>query len=104
MEIAKIEYVLRGLEQLREPTVSRLEVGVDSAPGYESAVAQTKEFDAAPLDYERLVTLLGQKNPELAGLNFEAMAAKSRIELAKKNFYPDIGVGVEWTSLSEAVG
>ena len=32
------------------------------------------------------------------------MAAKSRIELAKKNFYPDIGVGVEWTEFERSGG
>jgi cobalt-zinc-cadmium efflux system outer membrane protein len=31
------------------------------------------------------------------------MAAKSRIELAKKNFYPDISVGVDWIQTDRAM-
>jgi cobalt-zinc-cadmium efflux system outer membrane protein len=43
----------------------------------------------------KLIGLLREKNPELAALDFEVEAAKSRVELAKKKFYPDIGVGVD---------
>jgi outer membrane protein TolC len=67
---------------------------------------RVEEFnpDLSGLEYERLVNILRQKNPELAGLDFEVLAAKSRIELAKKNFYPDIGVGVEWTEFERSGG
>jgi outer membrane protein TolC len=65
---------------------------------------RVEEFNSVGLEYEQLVNLLRQKNPELASLNFEAMAAKSRVELAKKNFYPDIGLGVEWTQFERSGG
>jgi len=65
---------------------------------------KVEPFEAAPLEYDRLVSKLRRKNPELAGLSSEAMAARSRIELAKKNFYPDIGVGVEWTEFERSGG
>jgi outer membrane protein TolC len=104
VEIAKMEDVLRGLGQLREPTVSRLRTALTLPPDTNLPWPKQQQFEVVPLDYERLVTLLVQKNPELAGLNFEAMAAKSRIELAKKNFYPDIGVGVEWTQFERSGG
>jgi outer membrane protein, heavy metal efflux system len=102
VEIAKMEDVLRGLEQLREPTVSRLRTALTLPPDTNLPWPKQQEFEVAPLDYGRLVTLLVQKNPELAGLNFEAMAARSRIELAKKNFYPDVGVGVMWENMDKS--
>ena len=104
VEIAKMEDVLRGLGQLREPTVSRLRTALTLPADTNLPWPKDEEFEVAALEYERLVNLLSQKNPELAGLNFEAMAAKSRIELAKKNFYPDIGVGVEWTQFERSGG
>jgi len=104
VELARMEYVLRSLEQLREPVVSRLRSALTLPADTNLPWPKQEEFEVLPLDYERLVTLLVQKNPELAGLNFEAMAAKSRIELAKKNFYPDIGVGVEWTEFERSGG
>jgi outer membrane protein TolC len=104
VELARVEYILRSLEQLREPVVSRLRSALTLPADTNLPWPKQEEFEVVPLDYERLVTLLVQKNPELAGLNFEAMAAKSRIELAKKNFYPDIGVGVEWTEFERSGG
>jgi len=97
VELARIEYVLSSLEQLREPTVSKLRKSLTLPEDTNLPWPKVEEFNAAPLGYEQLVNLLRQKNPELLGLNFDVMAAKSRIELAKKNFYPDIGVGIEWT-------
>lgn len=104
VELARMDYVLRSLQQLRGPIVSRLRSALTLPPDANLPWPRQEEFEVSPLNYERLVTLLVQKNPELAGLNFEAMAAKSRIELAKKNFYPDIGVGVEWTEFERSGG
>jgi outer membrane protein TolC len=104
VEIAKMEDVLQGLEQLREPTVSRLRTALTLPAEVNLPWPKVEEFNAVELDYEQLMNLLRQRNPELAGLNYEAMAARSRIELAKKNFYPDIGVGVEWTDFERSGG
>ncbi len=101
VEAAKMDDVVRGLEELREPTVSRLRAALNLPAKMNLPWPKAEQFEVSPLDYELLVNLLSRKNPELAGLDFEAMAAKSRIELAKKNFYPDIGVGVEWTQFDE---
>jgi outer membrane protein TolC len=99
VEIAKMEDVLRGLNQLREPTVSRLRTALTLPAEMNLPWPKSEDFNVAEIDYEQLVNLLRQKNPELAGLNFEAMAAKSKITLAEKNFYPDIGVGVGWENM-----
>ena len=58
VELAKIEDVLKNLEDLREPIVARL-------------------------------------NAVLNRGGFEMLPAKSKVELAKKKSYPDIGVGVD---------
>jgi cobalt-zinc-cadmium efflux system outer membrane protein len=99
VEIAKMEDVLRGLNQLREPTVSRLRTALTLPADTNLPWPKTEEFNAVELDYERLANILRQKNPELASLNYEAIAAGSKITLAEKNFYPDIGVGVMWENM-----
>ena len=104
VEIAKMEDVLRGLNQLREPTVSRLRTALTLPADTNLPWPKTEEFNAVELDYERLANILRQKNPELAGLNYEAMAAGSKITLAEKNFYPDIGVGVMWENMDNRGG
>jgi outer membrane protein, heavy metal efflux system len=104
VEIAKMEDVLRGLNQLREPTVSRLRTALTLPADTNLPWPKTEEFNAVELDYERLVNILRQKNPELASLSYEAMAAGSRITLAEKNFYPDIGIGVTWEDMDSRGG
>ena len=104
VEIAKMEDVLRGLNQLREPTVSRLRTALTLPADTNLPWPKTEEFNAVELDYERLANILRQKNPELAGLNYEAMAAGSKITLAEKNFYPDIGVGLMWENMDNRGG
>ncbi|MGD1041543.1 MAG: TolC family protein [Sedimentisphaerales bacterium] len=104
VEIAKMEDVLRGLGQLREPTVSRLRTALTLPADTNLPWPKTEEFNAVELDYERLANILRQKNPELASLNYEAMAAGSKITLAEKNFYPDIGIGVNWENMDSRGG
>ncbi len=104
MELAKMEYVLRSVEQLRKPTASKLNKALTLPEGTNLPWPKVEMFEARPLEYDRLVNLLRRSNPELTGLDFEARAARSRIELAKKNFYPDIGVGVEWTDFQRSGG
>jgi cobalt-zinc-cadmium efflux system outer membrane protein len=104
VEIAKMEDVLRGLNQLREPTVSWLRTALTLPADTNLPWPKTEEFNAVELDYERLANILRQKNPELASLNYEAMAAGSKITLAEKNFYPDIGIGVNWEDMDSRGG
>jgi len=104
VEIARMDDVLRGLKQLREPTVSRLRTALTLPAETNLPWPEVEEFNVVEPKYERLVNLLTQKNPELAGLNLEAMAARSRVKLAEKNFYPDIGVGLQWEQMERPGG
>jgi outer membrane protein TolC len=100
VEIAKMEDVLRGLEQLREPTASRLKTALTMPVEENLQWPMPEDFNAVELDYEQLINQLRQKNPELASLNYEAMAAGSKIALAERNFYPDISIGVQWEDMT----
>lgn len=98
-ETEKLENMSKGLERLCEPTVSRLKEALNLPAEMNLPAPQQKDFKPAAIDYELLVNLLKQKNPELAGLGFEAMAAKSRVKRAEKNFYPDIGIGLQFEQM-----
>jgi outer membrane protein TolC len=104
VEIARMEDVLQGLNQLREPTVSRLRTALTLPAETNLPWPRVEEFNVEEPEYERLVNLLMQKNPELAGLNLEAMAARSRVKLAEKNFYPDVGIGLQWEQMERPGG
>ncbi|MGD0571426.1 MAG: TolC family protein [Sedimentisphaerales bacterium] len=96
VETTKMENVLKGLERLREPTASRLKASLNLPADINLPAPEQEYFEPAAIDYELLVNLLRQKNPELVGLGFEAMAAKSKVKSVEKNLYPDIGIGLQF--------
>jgi outer membrane protein TolC len=64
---------------------------------------RAEEFQAPRVARQKVVDLLKVQNPELKALDFELEAARSRVELAKKKFWPDVGVGVGWTDTDDAM-
>ena len=96
VELAKIEDILKSLEQFREPTVARLNSVLNRPIDAELAWPEKSRPENVPLDRKNIVQALKRANPELAELSWEIQAAKSSVELAKKKFYPDIGVGLDW--------
>jgi outer membrane protein TolC len=95
VELARIEDVLKSLEDLREPIVARLNSALNRRSFDMLPWPRKEKFVPVQIQRGKLIELLRQMNPELGALDFEVEAAKSKVELAKKKFYPDIGVGVD---------
>lgn len=96
VELAKLEDVLKSLEQLREPIVARLNSVLNRPAGAKLAWPRKEPTREVQLNRQYIIESLIRNNPQLAELNWEVEAAKATVELAQKNFYPDIGVGVDW--------
>jgi cobalt-zinc-cadmium efflux system outer membrane protein len=103
VELAKLEDILKSLEKLREPTVAKLNSvlnrPIDAKLNWPEKVRQ----EEVPLDRKLIVQELKRANPELAELSWETQAQRASVELAKKRFYPDIGVGLDWIQTDKAV-
>ncbi|MCJ7693677.1 MAG: TolC family protein [Sedimentisphaerales bacterium] len=104
VELAKLEDILKSLEKLREPTVARLNAVLNRQSSEMLAWPEKEEFKLPKVDGQKVITILRQTNPELAAIDFEVAEAQSKVELAKRKFYPDIGVGVEWIETGSAAG
>lgn len=102
VELAKIEDHLKTLEELREPISARLNAALNRQSFEMLPWPQKEKFQQVEVRRNQLIESLRARNPELSALNFETEAARHRIELAKKNFWPDIGVGVDWIVTDEA--
>ena len=95
VELAKLEDQLKSLEEMRGPISARLN-SVLNRRSFEILPWPGKErFQATKVSRRAIIEMLRSNNPELAALDFEVESAKSRVELAKKKFYPDVGVGVD---------
>lgn len=103
MELARLEDQLKTLEELQVPIVARLN-GVLNRRSMEMLPwPKQGELQTDRVDRQRVVGLLKIRNPELKALDFELEAARSRVELAKKKFWPDVGLGVGWTDTDSAM-
>jgi len=103
VELAKLEDQLRTLEGLREPIMARLNAVLNRKSAGLLPWPKKEEYDALEVDRRQMKELLQSRNPEIQALDFELESARSRLELAKKNFYPDVGVGVDWTQTDDAI-
>jgi outer membrane protein, heavy metal efflux system len=102
VELAKLEDILKSLEELRSPTVARLN-SVLNRPADARLVWPKKEaFREKHIKRQYVIEALIKSNPELARLNWQVEAAEAEVELAKKRFYPDIGVGIDWIQTDDA--
>ena len=104
IELARFDDVLKSLEQLREPRVARLNAVLNRPTTTELDWPIKQTFQQVNIDKTQLIQMLKNQNPELAGLDWEIQAAKDNVELTKKKFYPDIGVGVNWIQTGSAIG
>ena len=103
MELAKLEDVLKSLEEFRTPTVAKLNSVLNRPANSELVWPEKQALKQIQLDRQHIIELLIKSNPELAELNFELEAARAKVELAKKKSYPDIGVGVDWIQTGDAI-
>jgi len=103
VELAKLEDILKSLEQLREPTVAKLNSVLNRSIDAELVWPEKSQPPDVQLDRKLIIQALKRANPELAELSWEIQAAKSNVKLAKKKFYPDIGVGLDWIQTDGAV-
>lgn len=104
VELATIEDVLKSLEKLREPMTAKLNAILNRPADSNLPWPKKEQFVQIHIERQNIIEMLIQANPELAELDWEIEAAKSDIELAKKKFYPDLGVGVEWTQFEKSGG
>jgi cobalt-zinc-cadmium efflux system outer membrane protein len=104
VELAKLEDHVKTLEELRTPIVARLNASLNRQ-SLEMLPWPREEqmFQAEEVSREKVISLLQEQNPELKALDFEREAAQYRLELAKKKFWPDVGVGLGWIDTGSAM-
>jgi cobalt-zinc-cadmium efflux system outer membrane protein len=95
VELAKLEDVLKSLRELRSPTVARLNAALNRPADASLPWPQKPPPKQVVLEKEKIIELLIQSNPQLAALDWQTEAARANLALAKKRFYPNIGVGVD---------
>jgi len=102
MELAVLEDKLAALEEMRQPIVARLNAVLNRPSEGTLPWPKGESYREVNVDRAQIFALLRSQNPQLQAMDFDVESARSRIALAKKRFYPNLGVGVNWIDTDDA--
>jgi len=100
IKVAELENDLVSLEQQREPTTARLNAVLNRSTDARLPWPSEEPMPSANVDRSTLIAALRENNPELKAMEFDVERLQREATLAKKNYYPDIGLGVEWMEMA----
>ncbi len=103
VELGKLEDRLSSLKDMVEPRVARLNAALNRSINAElplPGAIPVRKLVAADEEIERLFR---ENNPKLAALEHAVAKAKYAIELAGKDYYPDIMLGLDYVVTEEAL-
>ncbi len=103
VELATLEDKLIALQELREPIVARLNAALNRPTSEPLPWPEPETHEMVQVDQPTVLAALRKQNPQLQAMDFDVEVARNRIELAKKKFYPDLGVGVDWIVTDDAI-
>ena len=103
VELGKLDDRLRTLESLRGPIVARLNAALNRATHLPLPWPRSLPEFAATFTDEQAMQWLTESNPELRRLDHLAGKEEAGIKLAKRNYYPNITLGVDYIDTDDAL-
>ncbi len=103
VELGKLEDRYLTLVDLKQPTVARLNAALNrpvDAPIPAPAEIRLEQVEVADA---KLLAKLVRANPQLQALDFEIAQQQHSIELAKKDYYPDVMLGVSVIDTGDSI-
>ncbi|MFN2287237.1 MAG: TolC family protein, partial [Chromatocurvus sp.] len=103
VELGKLDDRLRTLEALREPIVAKLNAALNRPTQLPLPWPRSlPEFTAAFTD-EQAMEWLAESSPELRRLEHLVAREEAGIKLARRDYYPDISLGVDYVDTGDAL-
>lgn len=104
VELGKLDDHLRSLKDLREPTVARLNAAMNRDSG--EPLPWPKKIDDIDVSItdEELLAWLQHANPEILALDSETAQWDRETELVKKEYFPDVTLGINYIDTAHATG
>ncbi len=102
LELGKLEDRLATLKDLRGPIAARLNAVLNRPVTDPLPWPAALEDREVSLTDEALLAWLSEANPELKALDFEIARDRHRIELARKDYFPDLTLGAQYIELADS--
>jgi len=100
IRVAELEYRLNALERSRDPNVARLNAVLNRPAGAPLPWPRQEPTRPVEIDRRTLVAALRENNPQLQAMGFDVEQLRREVDVAKRNFYPDIGLEAEWMKMN----
>lgn len=102
VELGKLDNRVRTLTDLREPIVARLNAALNRPAGADLPWPKSIPEERLEMRDEEILRLLRGTNPDLRALEHEITRQRLGIALARKNYFPDVTVGLDYIDTASA--
>ena len=99
IEVAKLQNELISLERSRSPAVARLNALLNRPADAPLPWPREEPDRPAEVDRGALMATLKNRNLELQAMDFDIERLDREVAVAQRNYYPDVGVGVQWMKM-----
>jgi outer membrane protein TolC len=103
VELGKIEDRLLTLRDLRDPIAAKLNESLNRPFNHSLPFPKVMPEEKVVFSDEQMVAWLRESNPELKSIDFTIAQEQAAIDLAKKNYFPDLTLGVEYINTNPAL-
>ncbi len=103
IEMGRLENQRHSLRDLLVPVVARLNAVLNRPSVARLPLPQSIPNERVNITDEDVLEHLVRNSPVLKALDHEIKQARHRVSLAKKNYYPDMTLGVDYTDVGSSV-
>jgi outer membrane protein TolC len=103
VELGKLEDQYLSLLDLKQPTVARLNAALNRPVDAHIPAPDQIPLEQVEVEDAKLLARLVQANPQLQAIDFEIARQQRSIELAKKDYYPDVTLGVSVIDTGDSI-
>jgi len=103
VELGRLEDQLRTLRDLVQPVTAELNAALNRPSGAPLPIPKSIAEEGVSISDEQLFAWLKERNPQLKAIDSMAAKEKAAVDLAKKNYFPDITVGVDYIETDSAL-
>ncbi|MHC5082583.1 MAG: TolC family protein [Planctomycetota bacterium] len=102
VELGKLEDHLKSLQEFRTPLQASLNASLNRPTDTEIPWPRQLPSEGLTVSDKMVLDQLIKSNPDLRVIDFEVLKNKQRIELASKEYYPDITLGLNYIDTDDS--
>jgi outer membrane protein TolC len=102
VELGKMENDLRSMRDMQAPVAAKLNAALNRPADAPLPRSAPPAAAAAPISEEQLLAWMEDSNPELKAMDADIAKERKAAELAGKDYFPDVMVGVEYDQMARS--